>query len=90
MAGGETLSFSSTCNPDFEDKDGTGCYEYARKNYCNAYKTHRIWFVNFASQNEDGIWETGLQCPECGCGANGATDLNSLSAEYDDFWASNK
>ena len=35
--------------------------------------------------NTNGFYETLLQCPECGCGSEGAANLNDLyAAEQDD------
>ena len=32
-----------------------------------------------ASQNSMGLWETRLNCPECGCGKDDALDLNEIA-----------
>ena len=39
------------------------------------------FFVGFAVANEHDILETGLQCSQCGCGADGAANLNDVYAE---------
>ena len=37
-----------------------------------------VYYGNF---NTNGILETPLQCPQCGCGATGAANLNELNIE---------
>ena len=34
--------------------------------------------------NTNGIYETFLQCPQCGCGSEGAANLNDLYAAEQD------
>ena len=36
--------------------------------------------VGWAYYNTNGHLETWLQCPQCGCGAEGAANLNDLYA----------
>ena len=68
------MQFSLSCNPDWTDgKNGDDCSDWV--SYCHiAAVTHAYW----RSQNADGIYETALQCPQCGCGENGALDLNDI------------
>ena len=45
------------------------------------------WKVNEllgAGEWKDGIYETPLQCPECGCGSGGAANMNDLYAGEQD------
>ena len=76
---GESMEFSKSCNPDFKDSSGDECQDYDRRRYCD--RNNAGDFVMFATVNEHGIWETGLQCPQCGCGADGAANLNDVYAE---------
>ena len=40
--------------------------------------------IHGGNWNKNGIYETFLQCPQCGCGSEGAANLNDLySAEQD-------
>ena len=70
---GDAVLFSSSCNPDFVDSSGDSCAVY--DGHCNLWE-----HVAFATKNADGIWESGLQCPGCGCGANGALNPNDVYA----------
>ena len=79
-AGGQTHKFSTLCNADFVASDGYNCDEHFEYGYC---EDAAFTMVYYASENTDGIWETGLQCPQCGCGAGGAVNLNDLYAEGD-------
>jgi len=75
---GEELEFSTQCNPDFIDTYADDCEEYAISGYCD-YSAQE--FIEYSSVNEHGILETGLQCPQCGCGSDGAANLNDVYAE---------
>ena len=80
---GQSLTFSGSCNPDLE-------FFYRGHNYsCETAKSvHFVGFCSYpvrdliawASYNTNGHWETWLQCPQCGCGAKGAANLNDLYA----------
>ena len=80
ISGGQTHKFSELCNADFVSSDGYNCEEHAEKGYC---EDDAFEMVYYASENTDGIWETGLQCPQCGCGADGAVNLNDLYVDDD-------
>ena len=69
------MQFSPSCNPDWSDgKNHNGCLYWAR--YCNIPAYSHAYY---RSQNADGIYETALQCPECGCSEeNGALNLNDI------------
>ena len=75
---GLSLKVSSECNADFADKDGDSCERYAEAGWCNQYLE---WLVWFGATNENGVFETGLNCPQSGCGANGAENLNDILAD---------
>ena len=49
------------------------CEKLAFENLCGSSVRH---FVFFGNVNTNGILETTLQCPQCGCGAKGAANLN--------------
>ena len=73
---GTEMEFSLTCNPDFISQSpflpgATGCETFAT--VCNVFK--HDFHLLLATRNSNGIWETMLQCPQCGCGENGAAKL---------------
>ena len=80
---GQSLTFSGSCNPDLE-------FYFRGYNYsCESAKSaHFVDFCSFpvrdligwASYNTNGHLETWLQCPQCGCGAEDAANLNDLYA----------
>ena len=77
---GESFQFSYLCNPDFIDAYGASC-QYWQLETCYANAQH---VVSNAVVTEQGILESGLSCPSCGCGeflipsGNGAGNLNDL------------
>ena len=75
---GESMEFSALCNPDFTDSDGDDCEFLSNGGYCD---NSAYFFIKYSTVNEHGIHETGLQCPQCGCGADGAVNLNDVYAE---------
>ena len=76
---GESFEFSTLCNPDFRDGDGDNCYWNAENNWCSNASAKAL--IALASVNEHGILETALNCPQCGCDANGAANLNDVYAD---------
>ena len=58
---GLSLKVSSECNADFADKDGDSCEMYGEYGWCNK---HLEWLVWFGATNENGVFETGLNCPQ--------------------------
>ena len=77
---GESLEFSASCNPEFADTDGDDCEWYAENGWC---EVSAIDFIEYSVVNEHGIRETGLNCPQCGCGADGAISLNDIFDDQD-------
>ena len=76
VAMGESFQISYSCNPDFIDAYGASCqyWQYA----CFANAQH---LLSNAVVTEQGILETGLSCPECGCGTvygDGAANINDI------------
>ena len=74
---GVSLEVSSECNADFVDKVGENCDDYAH----GCHNTHVESLVYGGATNANGILETGLNCPKCGCWADGAENLNDLLAD---------
>ena len=87
VSGGQALEFSKLCNADFVDSDGWNCAEFAENGFCEDSADNMVYY---ATENADGIWETGLQCPQCGCGDDGAVNLNDLYAADGDRTVSNR
>ena len=76
---GQSLEVSRLCNPNFKAQDVSefSCDFLAGWGYCDIKVVHLVRYGNF---NENGTLETMLQCPQCGCGAEGAANLNDLYA----------
>ena len=85
--GGQAHKFSKLCNPDWVASDGYNCERTASGGHCSDPVKY---IVLYATENADGIWETGLQCPQCGCGEDGAVNLNDLYAENGDRTVPNR
>ena len=78
---GQSVQISSTCNPNFSDFfNFFGCERMAELGWCNMKVSY---LISEGSWNTDGLLETALQCPQCGCGSEGAVNLN-------DLWAAEK
>ena len=73
--GENAIQLSGSCNPDFVDWTGANCTLYGEEGFCEETVLERLFYSNL---NSDGIWETGENCPECGCGENGAANLNDV------------
>ena len=83
---GHSLVVSELCNPNFVDKSGLDCEGYAQNKWCG----DRVeLLIRYGVLNTNGILETIRQCPQCGCGDDGAANLNELyTAELEfDPWA---
>ena len=50
------------------------CLDVERMGWCN----QEVEFLVKNGQYHDGILTTALQCPQCGCGAEGAANLSDL------------
>lgn len=81
----EPMEFSESCNPNFVDRDGFDCSDFARggRKDCAGSYGRAEYLVAWAVVNEHGIMETGLQCPQCGCDADAdvARNLYDVYAE---------
>ena len=74
---GQSFEVSGLCNPNFTISSGMSCEDLASIGVCTRTGlTQRSLF--FGKYNANGIVETPLQCPQCGCGAKGAANLNNL------------
>ena len=72
---GATVQISTACEPNYVGQDSWhDCDYHVKYNHCD--DPFRLIFT--ARVNSDGILETGLSCPEWGCGANGARDINDI------------
>ena len=72
---GQSVEFSGTCNPNFEA--WLTCENAQDYNLCTL-SVQAIF--NYGTYNENNHFETFLQCPQCGCGAQGAVNINDLYA----------
>ena len=64
----------------FETSLRWSCEDIFIQGLCSTNTNARgsVYFGNF---NTNGILETPLQCPQCGCGAKGAANLNDLCTD---------
>ena len=77
---GQSLTFSGSCNPNFELY-----YRNMRYSCESVVKSPLLcttvpMLVAWAIKNTNGHLETYIQCPQCGCGSDGAANLNDLYA----------
>ena len=87
---GQAIQFSGSCNPDFEDADGINCTQIYVHHKCYAeYDLGLLGLIYYGGKNEKGITETALQCPECGCGADGAINFNDLAVIWEEYMINN-
>ena len=73
------MKVSSECNEDFVDNDWVSCEGYSSLGCENQVEA----LVFYGVTNANGVLETSLNCPQCGCGADGAENLNDLLADSD-------
>ena len=78
VSDGDEVQFDGSCNPDYTDLWDRGCTFYSDRNLCEIWDVYP--FVNFASINEAGFYETALNCPQCGCESNVGVNLNDVYA----------
>ena len=65
-------------NPNYKQYD---CDELKDMDACDMKVSD---LINYGQWNTNGIFETVLQCPQCGCGSDGAANLNDLYAAEQD------
>ena len=76
---GQSIEVSRLCNPNFKGFRGAS--------RCDSYNIHDICrlsvraLIYYGHKNSNGFLETVLQCPQCGCGAEDAANLNDLYVE---------
>ena len=75
---GNPLAVSELCNPHFVNNLNNNCEDIAKYKWCDV--SVRV-LVYYGVLNENGTFETNRQCPQCGCGVNGADNLNDLYAD---------
>ena len=87
MEAGDSIQVSESCNPNFihyfflEPDIKYNCDEIMNMGLCG---TTVLNLIHYSQWNTDGHLETFLQCPQCGCGSEGAANLNDLyAAELD-------
>ena len=73
-----TVEISKVCNPDYTNGQSKSPMGKACGRRCpnNLYITLR-----FAVQNQNGLWETQFNCPECGCGSDEEINFNEVVEE---------
>ena len=78
---GHSLQVSKSCNPKFVYGDVQSwhldCDDLKYRGACDLKVTELIFHGH---SNTNGHLETFLQCPQCGCGSEGAANLNDLYA----------
>ena len=81
IAVGETLKISKVCNPDFVDGFGDACWKYDSEGWC--YNEDQKYFVTWGTyyDSTEQIYQTGLNCPQCGCTETYITPLTDFPVE---------
>lgn len=85
LVGGRVYKISTECNKRWKDNRGDNCATYSERGWCSADTDKSVsaaeYFARDASDRDgDGILETALNCPQCGCGGDGVTNLNDIYA----------
>ena len=57
------------CDPDFEDASGKNCTIYDDNDWCESFDAD-AFLAEKVQKNGWWGYETGLNCPECGCNVN--------------------
>ena len=84
---GHTLQVSESCNSDFihdeqfKQFEQLDCEKIKHFGGCGLEVNVLIFLGHW---NTHGHLETFLQCPQCGCGSEGAANLNDLYAAEQD------
>ena len=78
-----TIEVSKLCNPNFiTEYSEISCGEIFRQGQCEFnLMEHLREARQYWRRYGKTVWETRLNCPECGCGKNGAPDLNEIAEE---------
>ena len=73
----DTIEISKICNPNYKTSGSQmNCDEVFRTGQCETLTVKQ--HLRAALKNTDGLWETRLNCPQCGCGID-ALDLNEMA-----------
>ena len=73
----DTIEISKICNPNYKTSGSQmDCDEVFRRGQCESFTVKQ--HLRAALKNTDGLWETRLNCPQCGCGID-AFDLNEIA-----------
>ena len=83
---GHSFQVSASCNPNYIINDwrvnlNYNC-DFIKKNNGCTFPVRSLF--NYSKLNTNGHLETFLQCPQCGCGSEGAANLNDLYAAEQD------
>ena len=79
FAMGESIELSNLCNPNWVDGvESDDCEYYKKLGMC---EDSAEYFVKYGVFNDNGIIETALNCPQCGCDTGGAANLNDIYAK---------
>ena len=79
------IKLSEICNPNFRSSVGYTCSQLS-ESFCAERKNNMIGVTQLLGQanqrawhtSGEPVWETYLNCPICGCGSNGADNLNNI------------
>ena len=74
---GQSIEVSGSCNPNFSYYEITCEQSGQTFDVCNLSVD---LLFEFGVYNENNHFETFLQCPQCGCGAEGIVNINDLYA----------
>ena len=76
------FTVSKSCNPEFKDLRGNNCTYIAENDWCKLGSEPGFFLILDAVPNKDLMYETALQYPQCGCGADGALSLQYFDDAY--------
>ena len=80
IAVGDTIKISNVCNPNFIDGWGDGCATYASEGWCT--NEDQEYFVKWSTYDAtEQTYQTGLNCPQCGCTENYIVPLTDRPVE---------
>ena len=74
---GDTVRISKVCNAEYKDYWDYDCDYYASKGLC-ASVTHQAYLLTLAQPSSEESYQTGLNCPQCGCTDSYIKPLTSL------------
>ena len=74
---GDTIRLSKVCNAEYKDYWDYDCDDYASKGLC-ASDVSQSYLLSFAQPSSEESYQTGLNCPQCGCTDSYIKPLTSL------------